>query len=134
MVAAVEGFYRVFDKSLNSFSVVGVDHHLDVVVVGNGKAVVDRGRAWCPNPHAASARQAPALIISTSAAGREALPLPENAEIDRKRVERLDHPRHMPGGRAWQVVAKVPCDGPVPPPSIEVTPDISACSICLRTD
>ncbi|MGY4282258.1 hypothetical protein ACVWXO_001478 [Bradyrhizobium sp. LM2.7] len=34
---------------------------------------------------------------------------------------------HGPG---VQVVAKVPCDGPVPPPSIEVTPDISACSIC----
>jgi hypothetical protein len=33
-------------------------------------------------------------------------------------------------GPGVQVVAKVPCDGPVPPPSIEVTPDISACSIC----
>ena len=29
-----------------------------------------------------------------------------------------------------QVVAKVPCAGPVPPPSIEVTPDISASSTC----
>ncbi len=34
---------------------------------------------------------------------------------------------HGPG---VQVVAKVPCAGPVPPPSSEVTPDISASSIC----
>ncbi len=34
---------------------------------------------------------------------------------------------HGPG---VQVVAKVPCAGPVPPPSIEVMPDISASSTC----
>ena len=34
---------------------------------------------------------------------------------------------HGPG---VQVVAKVPVAGPVPPPSIEVTPDINASSIC----
>ncbi len=34
---------------------------------------------------------------------------------------------HGPG---VQVVAKVPCAGPVPPPSIDVTPDISASSTC----
>ena len=33
-------------------------------------------------------------------------------------------------GPGVQVVAKVPCDGPVPPPSIEVTPAISASSTC----
>jgi len=44
-------------------------------------------------------------------------------------IERLDHPRDVPGPGV-QVVANVPCDGPVPPPSIEVTPLISACSIC----
>ena len=38
--------------------------------------------------------------------------------------------RAMCHGPGVQVVAKVPCDGPVPPPSIEVTPDISASSIC----
>ena len=38
--------------------------------------------------------------------------------------------RPMCHGPGVQVVAKVPCDGPVPPPSIEVTPLISACSIC----
>ncbi len=33
-------------------------------------------------------------------------------------------------GPGVQVVAKVPVAGPVPPPSIVVTPDISASSIC----
>ena len=38
--------------------------------------------------------------------------------------------RPMCHGPGVQVVAKVPCAGPVPPPSIVVTPDISASSIC----
>ena len=38
--------------------------------------------------------------------------------------------RAMCQGPGVQVVAKVPVAGPVPPPSIEVTPDISASSIC----
>ena len=33
-------------------------------------------------------------------------------------------------GPGVQVVASVPCAGPVPPPSMVVTPDISASSIC----
>ena len=38
--------------------------------------------------------------------------------------------RPMCHGPGVQVVAKVPCAGPVPPPSMEVTPDISASSTC----
>ena len=38
--------------------------------------------------------------------------------------------RAMCQGPGVQVVANVPVAGPVPPPSIEVTPDISASSIC----
>ena len=38
--------------------------------------------------------------------------------------------RWMCQGPGVQVVAKVPVAGPVPPPSIVVTPDISASSIC----
>ena len=38
--------------------------------------------------------------------------------------------RAMCQGPGVQVVALVPADGPVPPPSSEVTPDISASSIC----
>ena len=38
--------------------------------------------------------------------------------------------RAMCQGPGVQVVAKVPVAGPVPPPSIVVTPDISASSIC----
>ena len=80
---------------------------------------VDRRRCRAPSSCSLSA-QAPALIISSSAAGREALPL-RKAEVDREGIERLDH-RAMCHGPAVQVVAKVPCDGPVPPPSSEVTP------------
>jgi len=69
------------------------------------------------------------LIISTSEAGREALPLPEMPRLTWNASKRLDHPPHVPGAGV-QVVAKVPCEGPVPPPSIEVTPDINECSIC----
>ena len=38
--------------------------------------------------------------------------------------------RAMCHGPGVQVVAKVPVAGPVPPPSMDVTPDISASSIC----
>src|SRR6476646_10446648 len=73
--------------------------------------------------------QAPALIISTSDAGREALPLPEIPRLtENESNDWIIRP--MCQGPGVQVVAKVPCEGPVPPPSIEVTPDISACSIC----
>ena len=42
--------------------------------------------------------------------------------------------RPMCQGPGVRVVAKVPCEGPVPPPSIEVTPLISAMLDLLRTD
>ena len=38
--------------------------------------------------------------------------------------------RAMCQGPGVQVVAKVPCAGPVPPPSMVVTPEHSASSIC----
>ncbi len=69
------------------------------------------------------------MIISTSDAGREALPLPEMPRLTGNASNDWII-RAMCQGPGVQVVAKVPCDGPVPPPSIEVTPDISACSIC----
>ena len=73
--------------------------------------------------------QAPALTCSSSASGSDALPLPAKprfmgnasaAWIMRARC-------HGPG---VQVVALVPAAGPVPPPSMEVMPAISASSIC----
>ena len=42
-------------------------------------------------------------------------------------IGKAGNPDVQPG---VMVVAKVPCAGPVPPPSMEVTPDISASSTC----
>src|SRR6201999_132579 len=82
-----------------------------------------------PQSSCSFSAQAPALIISTNAAGREALPLPEMPRLTGNASNDCII-RIMCHGPGVQVVAKVPCEGPVPPPNIEVTPDISACSIC----
>ena len=73
--------------------------------------------------------QAPASIISTSAAGNAALPFAENARFTGNASEAwiIFSMCQAPG---VHVVAFVPVAGPVPPPSIVVTPDISASSIC----
>src|SRR5674476_1356260 len=73
--------------------------------------------------------QAPALTISSSAAGREALPLPAKPRLTgNASAAWIMRPRcHGPG---VQGVALVPAAGPVPPPSHEVTPELSASSTC----
>ena len=73
--------------------------------------------------------QAPARTISTSASGREALPLPAKARFIGK-LSAASIIRAMCQGPGVQVVAKVPCAGPVPPPSIVVMPEHRASSIC----
>ena len=69
------------------------------------------------------------MTISSSAAGRDALPLPAKPRLTGNPSAAWIM-RPMCHGPGVQVVAKVPCAGPVPPPSIEVTPDISASSTC----
>jgi len=73
--------------------------------------------------------QAPARTISTKASGRLALPLPNRPKfIGRLSSDCSIRPIcHAPG---VQVVASVPCAGPVPPPSMVVTPENSASSTC----
>jgi hypothetical protein len=61
--------------------------------------------------------------------GLRGIALAEEAEVHRERVAAWII-RAMCQAPGVQVVASVPCAGPVPPPSIEVTPDISASSIC----
>ena len=58
-----------------------------------------------------------------------ALPLPEKPKFIGKASAACQHARDVPGPGV-QVVALVPVAGPVPPPIIVVTPDISASSIC----
>ena len=45
--AALERLYGVLDEA-EFVQRVGMDHHLDVVIVGDGEAVVDRGRRGAP--------------------------------------------------------------------------------------
>ena len=97
--AALEGFHGVLDKP-GLVQRIGMDHDLDVVIVGHVEAIIDgRGRG------------APILVqLERTGAGVDHLhqrsrargvALAGNAEIDRKRVERLDHPPHVPRpGRA----------------------------------
>ncbi len=73
--------------------------------------------------------QAPASTCSWRAAGRLALPLPMKPRFigNASAARNIDAMCQGPG---VQVVAKVPVAGPVPPPSIVVTPLASASSIC----
>ena len=77
-----------------------------------------------------SLRQAaPAITCSSSAAGSEALPLPANIRfIGKASAAIIIRPRCQ--GPGVQVVASVPCAGPVPPPIMVVRPECSASSIC----
>ena len=79
---------------------VGVDHHLDVVVLGDAEAAVDRCR-----------RRAPVLVqLERAGAGLDHLlqrlrarrvALAGEAEIDRQAIGRLDHAAEVPrAGRA----------------------------------
>ena len=72
---------------------------------------------------------APALICSCSAAGRAALPLPKKPRFMGK-ASAACIMRSMLKGPGVQVVANVPVAGPVPPPSMVVTPLARASSIC----
>ena len=69
------------------------------------------------------------MIISISALGSEALPLPENARfIGKASAAAIMRARCQ--GPGVHVVAAVPVAGPVPPPTIVVMPEFRASSIC----
>ncbi len=74
-------------------------------------------------------QEAPARIISSSAAGREALPLPEKARLTGSASAACSM-RARCHGPGVQVVAAVPVAGPVPPPTRVVIPAASASSTC----
>ena len=98
-------------------------------IAGEGK-IITAGGIDC-HIHFIAPQQiddAPASTISSSAAGSEALPLPASARFIGK-PSKLSIIRSICQAPV-QVVASVPCAGPVPPPSMQVTPDISASSIC----
>ena len=82
-----------------------------------------------PQSSCSLSAHAPPLTISSSAPGSEALPLPAKPRLTGN-ASAAWIMRAMCHGPGVQVVAKVPCAGPVPPPSMDVTPDISASSTC----
>ena len=76
---------------------------------------------------------APASICSRSASGRLALPLPRKPRFIGKASAACSM-RAMFHGPGVQVVAKVPVAGPVPPPSMVVTPRHQRLLDLLRAD
>ena len=82
-----------------------------------------------PQSSCSFSAQAPPSTCSTSAPGSEALPLPAKARFIGKASAACSI-RPMCHGPGVQVVASVPWAGPVPPPSIVVSPECSASSIC----
>ena len=82
-----------------------------------------------PQSSCSFSAQAPARTISSSAAGWLALPLPEMPMFIGTPSTACSM-RPMCQGPGVQVVASVPCAGPVPPPSRVVMPECSASSIC----
>ena len=82
-----------------------------------------------PQSSCSFSAQAPARTISSSARGWLALPLPEMPMFIGSASTAWSI-RPMCQGPGVQVVASVPCAGPVPPPMSVVTPACSASSIC----
>ena len=125
--AALERLDRVLDEA-RFVERIGVDHHLHVVIVGDRKAAVDRGRRRAP-VLVQFERAGAGLDLLDQRGGLGGVALAGEAEVHRIGVGGLDHALDVPGaGRAGG--GEGAGRGPVPPPSIEVTPDISASSIC----
>ena len=97
--AALERADRVLDEA-QFVERVGVDHHLHVVVVGDGKAAVDRGRRRAP-VLVQLQRAGAGLDLLDQRRGLRGVALAGEAEVHRIRVRRLDHALNVPGaGRA----------------------------------
>ncbi len=77
---------------------VGVDHHLDVVIIGDRQTAVDRGRRR-PPILVKLQRAGAALHLLLKRCRQRRIALAGKAEIHRKGVGRLDHPADMPGPR-----------------------------------
>ena len=126
--AALEGGDGVLDEA-GLVQRVGVDRHLHVMLVGDGQAVVDGGGRGAPILVQLQAAGAGRGSAPPAPAGSDALPLPMKPRFIGKASAASIIRSQMPGAGV-QVVASVPCAGPVPPPSMVVMPEYSASSIC----
>lgn len=95
--AALERLDRVLDEA-GFVQRVGMQHDLDVVIVGHRQAIVDRSRRRAP-VLVQLQRAGAALDHLDQRGGPRGVTLAGNAEIDREGVERLDHPPHVPRPR-----------------------------------
>ena len=108
---------------------VSVDHHLHVHCIRHGTGSNRWRQVLCPSLRAISGRRPQLRPVPLDAAGRDALPLPAKARFIGK-ASAACNIRPICQGPGVHVVARVPCAGPVPPPSIVVRPECSASSIC----
>ena len=95
--AALEGLDRILDEA-GFVQRVGMDHDLNVVIVGDRQAIVDgRGRRA---PVLVQLQRAGAgLHLLDEALRQRRVALAGKSEIHRKVVSGLDHPRDVPGTR-----------------------------------
>ena len=97
--AALEGLDRVLDEA-RFVQRIGVDHHLDVVIVGDRQAAVDRRRRRAP-VLVQLERAGAGLDLLDERRGLRGVALAGEAEVHRVSVGRLDHALNVPGaGRA----------------------------------
>ena len=119
---------RVFSTKPDSFSV-----SVWIVTCTSIASATDRQQSMAagvvPQSSCSFRTEAPARTISSSASGREALPLAEISMFTgTESIAAIMRP--ICQGPGVQVVASVPCAGPVPPPSMVVMPDEIASSTC----
>ena len=103
-----------------------------IITCTSNRSATDRQQSIAagvvPQSSCSFSAAAPARTISSSAAGREALPLPAKPRLT-GRPSAACNMRARWNGPGVQVVAAVPVAGPVPPPNRVVTPEASASSI-----
>ena len=108
-----------------------------IITCTSNRSATDRQQSIAagvvPQSSCSFRQAAPARIISSSAAGRDALPLPAKPRFI-GRPSAACSMRARCQGPGVQVVALVPVAGPVPPPIIVVMPDGDRVLDLLRAD
>ena len=93
--AALEGLDRVFHKA-GFVERIRVDHHLDVVVVGDRQAAIDGGGGGAPVLMQLEGASASLDLLHQAARGG-GVALARKAQIHGEGISRLDHAGEMPG-------------------------------------
>ena len=123
---------RVLDES-GFVQRVGVNRDLDVELVGDGEALIDRGRRRAPVLVQLQAERAGAHLLAQRLGLRSRCPCRESRSSagNASTASYIRRMFHAPG---VQVVALVPVAGPVPPPIIVVMPEWKRVGNLVRRD